>query len=281
MRKLLLIPLLLAAACGDGGTGPGNDAALTAAEAAELNRAVFGIMQEMVRTSPFGALRAGSPPSANVLAAGNSITVPIQETHACRPSGSTAVTGTATVEWGDPAGSSALQAQVARLQIEYEGRALEGYTCPPDVFAEVAAREPEARLVLAIGGERLEAAEEQILAACHRLSGPPRRSEFARGSGARGVRVGSRIVGRGIGHVPEGRRIFNRLSVRENLDFVARMYEVRERASVVDRADWVRANTTAFASFPSRSHTATGPSSDTGSAPLRTSRTRTASRRRR
>lgn len=31
----------------------------------------------------------------------------------------------------------ALQAQVARLQIEYEGRAEEGYTCPPDVFAEV------------------------------------------------------------------------------------------------------------------------------------------------
>lgn len=33
----------------------------------------------------------------------------------------------------------ALQAQVARLQIEYEGRALEGYTCPPDVLAEVPA----------------------------------------------------------------------------------------------------------------------------------------------
>ena len=33
----------------------------------------------------------------------------------------------------------ALQAQVARLQIEYEGRAGEGYTCPPDVVADVPA----------------------------------------------------------------------------------------------------------------------------------------------
>ncbi|RYE80916.1 MAG: HlyD family type I secretion periplasmic adaptor subunit [Hyphomicrobiales bacterium] len=33
----------------------------------------------------------------------------------------------------------ALQAQVARLKIEYEGRAAEGYACPPDVLAEVPA----------------------------------------------------------------------------------------------------------------------------------------------
>lgn len=44
----------------------------------------------------------------------------------------------------------ALQAQVARLQIEYEGRAAEGYTCPPDVFAEVpAVCENEAKLLKA------------------------------------------------------------------------------------------------------------------------------------
>ncbi|HEU0299826.1 MAG TPA: hypothetical protein VFR37_10235 [Longimicrobium sp.] len=112
MRKLLLIPLLLTAACGDGGTGPGNDSPLTAAEAAELNRAVFGIFQEMVAGASLGSLRTGSSLNAEA-AAGNSFTVPIQETHPCTPSGSTTVTGTATVEWGDPVGSSALQAQVS------------------------------------------------------------------------------------------------------------------------------------------------------------------------
>lgn len=113
MRKLLLIPLLLTAACGDGGTGPGDDASLTAAEAAELNRAVFGIVQEMVRAAPLGSLSTGSSVNADVLAAGNSFTVPIQETHACTPSGSTAITGMATLQWGDPAGSGALQAQIS------------------------------------------------------------------------------------------------------------------------------------------------------------------------
>jgi adhesin transport system membrane fusion protein len=44
----------------------------------------------------------------------------------------------------------ALQAQVARLQIEYEGRAGEGYTCPPDVLAEVpAVCDNEAKLLKA------------------------------------------------------------------------------------------------------------------------------------
>lgn len=44
----------------------------------------------------------------------------------------------------------ALQAQVARLQIEYEGRAGEGYACPPDVLAEVpAVCENEAKLLKA------------------------------------------------------------------------------------------------------------------------------------
>lgn len=44
----------------------------------------------------------------------------------------------------------ALQAQVARLQTEYEGRAPEGYTCPPDVLAEVpAVCDNEAKLLKA------------------------------------------------------------------------------------------------------------------------------------
>jgi mannosylfructose-phosphate synthase len=44
-----------------------------------------------------------------------------------------------------------------------------GYDLLIRAFAEVAAREPEVQLVLAIGGERLEPAEEQILATCQAL----------------------------------------------------------------------------------------------------------------
>ncbi|HEY9011264.1 MAG TPA: HlyD family type I secretion periplasmic adaptor subunit [Devosia sp.] len=44
----------------------------------------------------------------------------------------------------------ALQAQVARLQIEYEGRAAEGYTCPPDVVTDApAVCDNEAKLLKA------------------------------------------------------------------------------------------------------------------------------------
>jgi mannosylfructose-phosphate synthase len=44
-----------------------------------------------------------------------------------------------------------------------------GYDLLIRAFAEVAARDPEARLHLAIGGERLEALEEQVLETCHQL----------------------------------------------------------------------------------------------------------------
>jgi mannosylfructose-phosphate synthase len=44
-----------------------------------------------------------------------------------------------------------------------------GYDLLIRAFAEVAAREPEARLVLAIGGERLDPGEERILGACRAL----------------------------------------------------------------------------------------------------------------
>lgn len=44
-----------------------------------------------------------------------------------------------------------------------------GYDLLIRAFAEVAAREPEARLVLAIGGERLEPGEQRILATCQEL----------------------------------------------------------------------------------------------------------------
>ena len=45
-----------------------------------------------------------------------------------------------------------------------------GYDLLIRAFAEVAVREPEARLVLAIGGERLGAAEEAILGSCRELA---------------------------------------------------------------------------------------------------------------
>ena len=51
-----------------------------------------------------------------------------------------------------------------------------------------------------------------------------------------------RIVGRGIAHSPEGRRIFTDLTVRENLDMGA--YLVRDKAAVKERLDRV------FALFP-------------------------------
>jgi mannosylfructose-phosphate synthase len=46
-----------------------------------------------------------------------------------------------------------------------------GYDLLIRAFAEVAAREPEARLVLAIGGERLDAGEQRIMATCRALVG--------------------------------------------------------------------------------------------------------------
>lgn len=114
MRKLLLLPVLFAAACADSGTGPGPDGAapLTAAEAAELNRAVFDIVHGMARQASSGSLSAGSSRDAGA-AAGNHVTVPIRNTHACPRGGGVAVTGSATVAWGDPAGSSSIDAELS------------------------------------------------------------------------------------------------------------------------------------------------------------------------
>jgi branched-chain amino acid transport system ATP-binding protein len=51
-----------------------------------------------------------------------------------------------------------------------------------------------------------------------------------------GVRA-DRIARRGLGHAPEGRRVFARMSVRENLDLGA--YAVRDRAVVKRRLEYV------------------------------------------
>jgi branched-chain amino acid transport system ATP-binding protein len=46
-----------------------------------------------------------------------------------------------------------------------------------------------------------------------------------------------RVVGLGLGHAPEGRRLFPRMSVLENLKMGA--YRVSEAASITRRLDWV------------------------------------------
>ena len=46
-----------------------------------------------------------------------------------------------------------------------------------------------------------------------------------------------RVVGLGLGHAPEGRRLFPRMSVLENLKMGA--YRVSEAASIARRLDWV------------------------------------------
>ncbi|MGZ3497281.1 MAG: ABC transporter ATP-binding protein [Vulcanimicrobiaceae bacterium] len=45
------------------------------------------------------------------------------------------------------------------------------------------------------------------------------------------------VVRLGIGHSPEGRRVFSRMSVRENLDLGA--YTVRSRATIAERLEYV------------------------------------------
>lgn len=107
MRKLVLIPLLLSAgACGGDGTGPDN-AALSAAEAAELNRAVFGMAAALAGGGSMGVSLNRVP-----MPAGNTFTVPVQETVPCTPSGSMALAGTVTVKMGEAAGAASIEANV-------------------------------------------------------------------------------------------------------------------------------------------------------------------------
>lgn len=76
-----------------------------------------------------------------------------------------------------PVGASTRE--LARQKLGFEGKVVlslgriarnKGYDLLIRAFAEVVAREPDTRLVLAIGGERLEPAEEQILGACRALA---------------------------------------------------------------------------------------------------------------
>ncbi len=109
MRKLLLIPLLLAAgACGGDGDGPTGGAELTAAEAAELNRAVFGMMAGLANDGMSG-ISLNVAPAADE----NTFTIPIQETVPCTPSGTIGLQGTATMGMDPVSGAMAIKTEIS------------------------------------------------------------------------------------------------------------------------------------------------------------------------
>lgn len=107
MRKLLILPLLFAAAC-DGGGGPSGSTQLTAAEAGELARAMFGMASSLAdRGLPtIGGLNVAPM-------AGNSFTAPFNETVPCEPSGSTDIDGTVTFGFDDVALDMTLEADLS------------------------------------------------------------------------------------------------------------------------------------------------------------------------
>lgn len=108
MRKLLLIPLLMAAgACDGGGSGPAGNDQLSAAEAAELTRAMFGMVSGLTGTG----LPGGSFNLAPM--GGNTFTAPINETIPCEPSGTVNVDGTVTIGFDDVTMGMSMQADIS------------------------------------------------------------------------------------------------------------------------------------------------------------------------
>lgn len=108
MRKLLILPLLFAAAC-DGGNGPSGSAELTAAEAAELTRAMFGMASELASAGiPGGGARFDAAPMDE-----NTFTAPFHETIPCQPSGSTEIDGTITIAFDDVTMGISMEADVS------------------------------------------------------------------------------------------------------------------------------------------------------------------------
>lgn len=108
MRKLLILPLLLAAAC-DGGSGPSGSAELSAAEAAELSRAMFATASDLARVG----LPNGPDFNLAPLDDENSITAPIQRTVPCNPSGSTEIEGSVTIGFDDVTMGLSVEAEVS------------------------------------------------------------------------------------------------------------------------------------------------------------------------
>lgn len=106
MRKLLLIPLLLAAGACERGGGSTGGTDLTAAEAAELNRALFGMVAGL------GPGATGPDLRAQAWDVGESFTVPVSETVPCF-SGSFGIDGTLTVQLDNSGQQLSVQATVA------------------------------------------------------------------------------------------------------------------------------------------------------------------------
>ena len=103
MRKLLLIPLLLAAGACDGGGGSTGGTDLTAAEAAQLNLALFGMVAGL------GPGAIGPDLRAQAWAVGDSFTIPVNEIVSCF-SGSIGVDGTLTVQLDNTGQQLSMQA---------------------------------------------------------------------------------------------------------------------------------------------------------------------------
>lgn len=141
MRKLLLIPLLLSAgACGgDGGTGSNRGGTLTADEAAELNRAVFGVAAALASSGGGFGVSLNSAPGP--VTAENSITIPFEETQPCEPSGSVDVEGTATVSFDNLGQNTTIAADVSAAPDRCAHRMEDGriitMTGDPDIEVEL------------------------------------------------------------------------------------------------------------------------------------------------
>jgi hypothetical protein len=106
MRKLLLIPLLLAAGACEGGGGSTGGTDMTAAEAAELNFAMFSMVAGL------GPGATGPDLRGQAWEVGETITIPVNETVPCL-SGSIGVKGTLNVQLDNSGQQLSMQATVA------------------------------------------------------------------------------------------------------------------------------------------------------------------------
>lgn len=140
MRKLLLIPLLVTAgACGGDGTGSNGGGTLTAGEAAELNRAVFGVAASLAGSGGGFGISLNNAPGP--VTAENSITIPFERTQPCTPSGSVDVEGTATVSFDNLGQNTTIQADVSAAPDRCAHRMEDGriitMTGDPDIEVEM------------------------------------------------------------------------------------------------------------------------------------------------
>ena len=110
MRKLLILPLLSIAAACDGRSGPTGDAQLTAAEAAELSRAMFGMVSDLAGSTGIPGASFNAAPMQQL---GNTFTVPIEETVPCTPSGSIGLEGTLSMAFDEVSQGITMEAEIS------------------------------------------------------------------------------------------------------------------------------------------------------------------------